>query len=88
MAGVGLDKDVTALFMLRGCPDTDRGPKCAQAGASRLRSPALYVRNCTIFGISLLLMVSFHTIRRIGFSYNVLSQFHCVSSSIVTAACS
>lgn len=78
MAGVGLDKDVAALFMLRGCPDTDWGPKCAQAGTSRLRSPALYVRNCTIFGISLVLMVSFQALRRIGFSHNVLSQFHCV----------
>lgn len=75
---VGLDKDLAALFMLRGCPHTDWGPKCTQAAASRLRTPALCIRNCTILGISLDLMVSFQTLRRIGFSPNVLSQFHCV----------
>lgn len=69
MSGVGLNKDVVALFMLGGCPDTDPNTR---------RQQPLYVRNSTVFGISVVLMGFFQALRRIEFSYNVLSQIHCV----------
>lgn len=81
MAGVGLNKDVIALFMLEDVQIHTQilaDSSILPLQPCTLCQEQLYVRNSTVFDSFVVLMVSFQTLRKIEFLYDVFSQFHCV----------